>query len=808
MPAPTHPRPHTETLANGLRVTLRHVPGLKRSAAALRVAAGSHDVPLAWPGLAHFLEHLLFLGTERFPASQGLMAYVQGHGGQVNASTRERTTDFFFELPPASFSGGLERLSDMLTHPRMNPDDQLREREVLQAEFVAWSQDVAAQQQEALFEGLSAAHPLRGFHAGNRDSLPVEHAEFQQALKDFHQQFYRTGQMTLSLVGPQSIEELRVLAEQFAAALTAGDKTAQAAPARLMDNPQASYQQVGERRGNLLFALEDLPESSAEALAFLCHWLNSAKPGGLLAHLRQQGLANGLQACVQYQFAGQALLHLQFTAPCGSLDAIREQGLDWLSFFAAQQDWPVLREEYAALHQRQQQVCGALNLARLDSEQLESGLSESAVAALKEILGKIGTVDNFSSHWHLPAANPFLRTAEPLANAGLIRGQTSAHRGLRTFAQDRSRSRRERSPMQFSQALPDNGDEGAVYVRWQMEAAATAELQEKLQRSLREVSDEARQAGVELSFSTTGNQWLLKVTGLQDILPSVLEHALKHLTQVDADSARSEPEEPLMPIRQLLKALPEHGLQSLTTSDDAAHLWTTSRWDGLALGLNPQTQSAMGLALSRIPGTPDNQIPAPSAINAGYLWRQIEGASSEHALLLFCPTASHEIADEATWRLLAHLCQTPFYQRLRVELQLGYAVFSGPRQFHGQTGLLFGVQSPSATAAQLLDHIQQFLDGLPALIEQLDDASLTQQRQTLADQFDDSALSGKDAAEFLWQARLAGHSSDYLAQLRCAIAQLDRPALLAAAQRLIRAEGGWHGLSNNLAPGTPWQAAK
>ena len=81
-------------------MTLRHAPDLKRSAAALRVAAGSHDVPLAWPGLAHFLEHLLFLGTERFPASQALMAYVQGHGGQVNARTSERTTDYFFELPP------------------------------------------------------------------------------------------------------------------------------------------------------------------------------------------------------------------------------------------------------------------------------------------------------------------------------------------------------------------------------------------------------------------------------------------------------------------------------------------------------------------------------------------------------------------------------------------------------------------------------------------------------------------------------------------------------------------------------------
>ncbi|MCU0074056.1 pyrroloquinoline quinone biosynthesis protein PqqF [Pseudomonas koreensis] len=808
MPAPTHPRPHTETLANGLRVTLRHVPGLKRSAAALRVAAGSHDVPLAWPGLAHFLEHLLFLGTERFPAQQGLMAYVQGHGGQVNASTRERTTDFFFELPPASFSGGLERLSDMLTHPRMNPDDQVREREVLHAEFVAWSQDAAAQQKEALFEGVSAAHPLRGFHAGNRDSLPVEQADFQQALKDFHQQLYCTGQMTLSLVGPQSVEALRALAEQFAATQTSGDKTAQAAPVRLMDNPQASYQQAGERHGNLLFALEDLPESSAEALAFLCHWLNSAKTGGLLAHLQQQGLAEGLQACVLYQFAEQALLHLQFTAASGSLDAIRAQLLDWLSFFAAQQDWPALRAEYSAQLQRQQQVSSALQLARLDSEQLESDLSETTVAALKVILGKIGTVDNFSSHWHLPAANPFLRATEPLANAGLIRGQTSAHRGLRTFAQDRSRTRRERSPMQFSQALPDNGDEGAVYVRWQTEAAATAELQAKLQRSLREVSDDARQAGVELSFNATGNQWLLKITGLQDTLPVVLEHALKSLTQVGVESAKGEPQPALIPIRQLLKALPEKCLPSVDESDDAAHLWTTSRWDGLALGLSQQTQSAMGLALSRIPGIPDNQIPPPSAIHAGFRWSQIGSTSSEHALLLFCPTVSREIADEAAWRLLAQLCQTPFYQRLRVELQLGYAVFSGLRQLHGQTGLLFGVQSPSATAAQLFEHIHQFLDDLPALVEQLDDASFAQQRQTLADQFDDSALSGKEAAELLWQARLAGHSSDYLPQLRSAIVQLDRPVLLAAAQRLISAEGGWHGLSNEPAPGAPWQAAK
>jgi coenzyme PQQ biosynthesis probable peptidase PqqF len=802
MPAPTHPRPHTETLANGLRVTLRHVPGLKRSAASLRVAAGSHDVPLAWPGLAHFLEHLLFLGTERFPANEGLMAYVQGHGGQLNASTRERTTDFFFELPTRSFSAGLERLSDMLAQPRMNPDDQLREREVLQAEFIAWSQDPAAQQQFALYEGLPAEHPLRGFHAGNRDSLQIEQPVFQQALKDFHQQFYRTGQMTLSLVGPQGLEELKVLAEQFSQGLPAGDNVAQAMPLPLAVK---SYQQLGERRCNLLFAFDALPESSVEALAFLCHWLNSAKPGGLLAHLQQQKLADGLKAAPVYQFDSQALLHLEFIAASESLNAIGAQVLDWLSFFA-QQDWVPLRKEYAALLQRQQQASGALQLARFDSEQLENGLSEAGVEALAHILGEIGTVDNFSDHWSLPAANPFLRASEPLANAGLIRGQTSAHRGLRTFAQDRSRGRRERSPMQFSQALPDTGDEGAIYLRWQVEAAASADLLSRLQRSLRQTQQDASEAGVDLCFSASGNQWLLKLTGLKEPMPSVLEHALKSLTQIDADSPRGEPEAPLIPIRQLLKALPEQVVESVNIGDDAKQLWTSSRWDGLALGLDQQTQSAMGLALSRIPGTPDNQLPAPATMTTRKHWCHIDTASSEHALLLFCPTANRDIADEAAWRMLAQLCQTPFYQRLRVELQLGYAVFSALRQIQGQTALLFGVQSPSVKPAELLEHIQQFLSGIPALIEQLDGASLSQQWQNLADQLDDYTLTSKDAAEILWQAKLAGHSSDYLEQLIIAIRQLDRQTLLSAAQRLINAEGGWLCLASDPAPETPWQA--
>jgi coenzyme PQQ biosynthesis probable peptidase PqqF len=806
MPALNHPRPHSETLANGLRVTLRHAPDLKRAAAALRVAAGSHDVDVAWPGLAHFLEHLLFLGTERFPASQGLMAYVQGHGGQVNARTSERTTDYFFEVPPAAFSGGLERLSDMLARPRMNLDDQQREREVLHAEFVAWSQDAAAQRELTLFAGLSEAHPLRGFHAGNRDSLPVAQAEFQQALKDFHQRFYQAGQMTLSLVGPQPLEELRALAEAFAQDLAEGRLVSQHPPAPLIDAVDKSYQQVSERRLDLLFALEALPDAAPEALAFLRHWLNVAKPGGLVAQLRKHDLANNLKAAVLYQFSRQALLHIEFTLNTSAQPAaVREQLLDWLGFFA-QQDWSGLRDEYDVLLQRQQQVSGALQRARLDSEQRDIGLTDQGVAALKAILQQIGAVDNVTGQWQLPAPNPFLRIEAPASNAGLIRGQTSAHRGLRTFAQDRSRSRRERSPMQFSQALPDTGAEGALYLRWRLEAAPSQTLQTCLESNLHPLQEEARQAGVDLSFSASGNEWLLKMTGLQETMPTVLEHALKTLANPDPELEQDEPA--LIPIRQLLKALPAHILEWSPACDEARQLWSSARWDGLGIGLSAQTQAAMGLALSRIPGTPDNQLTPPPSIHGQHLWSALDTGSSEHALLLFCPTVSTDITDEAAWRLLAHLCQTPLYQRLRVELQLGYVVFSTLRQLHGQTGILFGVQSPGVEPRDLLQHIEQLLSELPQWLRDIDDERFIPLRQALADQFSSSELPTAQAAEWLWQSKLAGRSSDDLKQLPGTILALNRTELISAAQRLIQAEGGWRCLSSGPCPGSPWQATK
>ena len=807
MPALNHPHTQRLTLENGLTLSVRHEPRLKRCAAVLRVAAGSHDVPGAWPGLAHFLEHLLFLGTERFPAADNLMVWVQRHGGLVNARTCERHTDFFFELPLSAVEGGLERLCDMLGHLRMNMDEQLREREVLHAEFIAWAREPLAQREIKLFQPLNPGHPLRAFHAGNRYSLPVPRTSFQQALKDFYQRFYQTGQMTLSLSGPQMVQELIALAEHCTNDLRPGAAVQQTCPPALMTVGQAHYQHINEQTLSLMFALEQLPPESVPALDFLCHWINADKAGGLLARLREQQLIDSLKAKRLYDFNGQALLQIEFSA-AGDItqDArqIRDTFHDWLAFFSAQQDWPGLREEYRLLQQRQQDINGALELARLDCEQSVPGLSDQGITALKAIVQQMQPVPAAHQAWQLPAPNPFLQTAKEPVSAGLIRGQTSAHRGLRTFAQDRLRSRRDLSAMSFSSAITSHSGEAVIYLRWRLPAKPADTLLPALENSLQSLRLDARHAGVELSLNAVGNDWLLKLQGFHEPMPAILEHALRALSVPAVEKpANASSSTTLMPIRQLLKRLPElRHSDSEPVINDLQHCWDGARWDGLAVGLPAATQALITPVLNKVPGTADAQLaqlPEPASERR---WHTEPCDSSEHALILFCPTPEATLADEAAWRLLAQVAQTPFYQRLRVDLQLGYAVFSGLRQINGQTGLLFGVQSPHATTAQIYEHIGSFLEDLPNRVCALDETSFTQTRAALAQQFSNEALGVSQASELLWQAKLAGHPSDYLTALYAALMALDQGTTLKAAEQISSPASHWLCLATSPATET------
>ncbi|RRV04789.1 pyrroloquinoline quinone biosynthesis protein PqqF [Pseudomonas sp. v388] len=797
MPVLNSPDTERLTLGNGLNVVLCHAPRLRRAAASIRVAAGSHDVPARWPGLAHFLEHLFFLGTLRFAGEQNLMAFVQRHGGQINASTRERTTDFFFELPTAVFADGVERLCDMLAHPRMDPAEQLREREVLHAEFIAWSRDAEARDHAALLAPVNAQHPLRGFHAGNRYSLAVPNPAFQQALNDFYRRFYQAGQMTLCLSGPQPLAELRELAQQQGALFFAGRPIARHAPAPLLsaclDEP--SRQQTGpcasQRRFHLLFACESLPSKAEEAVAFICHWLNTPKPGGLIAELVDRGLIRSLKAASVYQFDGQLLLDidLQGTAP-GEQSAVAQLFFSWLAFFKEQ--WPALVAEFDAVQQRRLQTSGALELAHHYSRDLPGVLSHEGGVALEALIAQLTPASLLTRHalqgyagtpvnWQLPPPNPFLQSA-PCAT--LFPSPADS--------------------VVFHRALPTPGDEAAIYLRWQLREPQP-HVWRLINEGLLAIAEDARQAGTSLSFSAYGPYWEIKLTGIRQPMAAILEHALRHMAQADASSqARSQTadnEPPPIPIRQLLKVLPDRFLASPTLSqvEDSPGIWTDARWLAFAVGLPQADEPSINAVLSLTPGTVQAESSRSVNLQSGRGWFHEATDSSEDAVLVFCPTPRASIADEAAWRMLGHLLQGPFYQRLRVELQLGYAVFSGLRQISGRTGLLFGVQSPACGTEQLLRHIETFIDETA---QQVAASDLATQKRALIAQFDPLGLPNEQLAALLWHAHLAGHDGDYLSHLESALAALDYTTLLEAARNLADARAGWLILANRPAPGS------
>ncbi|MFJ4457552.1 pyrroloquinoline quinone biosynthesis protein PqqF [Pseudomonas sp. NPDC089392] len=754
------------TLANGLQLTLRHAPRLKRSAAALRVHAGSHDAPGKWPGLAHFLEHLFFLGTPRFPLDDGLMRYVQALGGQVNASTRERTTDFFFEVPPSALAGGLERLCQMLAEPDLGIERQRREREVIHAEFIAWSRNPQAQQQFALLQAVAPGHPLSAFHAGNRHTLALQDPAFQQALTGFHQRFYQGGQIVLSLCGPQPLDVLEQLGRQHAALFATGEHVPQVVPPPLSTNTAP-----------LIFTHEHLPTGAEQALELLIACLGDSRPGTWLCKLRQRGWLQSFKAEMLYAFAGQLLWHIDLKL---SADACPDEAnallQGWFSFIR-QADPEQLNSAFGLLQHSREHSASALELARRDSTgqpfaKLDAQGSRALLALLEGLAGRE------HGQWQLPVVDPLLMADLPNARPQPLP-----------------------AALNVSNQLPGARQYAALYMRWHVPSPLRQQLHAMLERALQPLQERCERVAVQLQFSSAGEYWKLRCAGLPAAVVRTVEQALALLLKPPAVSWLATSPQPaaLIPIRALLKLLPDAVLGAMPApvpvctlqQTQLDSLWQHTRWHGLAVGFDDTALNALATALQHCPG--QGSAPAPLTAWAKRRWQHAEVPGSEHALLLFCPLPA---ANEAAGRLLAQLLQGPVYQRLRVELQLGYAVFSTFRQVEGVGGLLFGVQSPHTSQAHILDHLLTLLrQGVT-----LDPAA----RQTLAGQFDEPAMANAELAEWAWQTHLATQPGK-LDELRASILNTRQTDLDQLLSDLLDIGCPWLSLANAAAPDAFWQ---
>ncbi len=187
----------TTVVDGGLTIVTEHMPDVRSVSLGFWVGTGSVDEPESTAGASHFLEHLLFKGTEQRTARQ-IAELVDAVGGDMNAFTTKEHTAFYVRLLAGSVDLGLDILSEIIWSPALRPEELEAERQVILEEILMHSDEPAEEVHDLFNSAMYPGHPL------GRDVLGLE-ATVSAATRDeiaaFHRRHYRTGNVIVTAAG-------------------------------------------------------------------------------------------------------------------------------------------------------------------------------------------------------------------------------------------------------------------------------------------------------------------------------------------------------------------------------------------------------------------------------------------------------------------------------------------------------------------------------------------------------------------------------------------------------------------------------
>jgi insulysin len=290
-------------LENGLAVLLVQQIDAKKSAAALTVNVGHFDDPIERQGLAHFLEHMLFLGSKHYPDAGEYQQFISRHGGSHNAWTGTEHSSFFFDINNDYFSQTLARFADMFSYPLFSPEYIEKERHAIEAEFSLKLKDDGRRIYQVHKETVNPAHPFAKFSVGNLTTLAdLPNDSLRQAVVRFFQRQYSAKRMTLTLVSPLPLSEQRQYAEQFFTAIANNQpkKSALKTPLYLPEQQGIQLNIRPHKNSQKLIVSFALPDIQAwykhKIISFLAHLIGDEADGSLLSYLKHRGWVNQLSA--------------------------------------------------------------------------------------------------------------------------------------------------------------------------------------------------------------------------------------------------------------------------------------------------------------------------------------------------------------------------------------------------------------------------------------------------------------------------------------------------------------------------------
>ena len=269
----------THTLANGFRIVTEAMPGLQSAAIGIWITAGGRHERAEQNGIAHFLEHMAFKGTETRSALQ-IAEAIEDVGGYINAYTSRETTAYYARVLGEDVPLALDVIADILLNPQFAPHEIETERGVILQEIgqvldtpddvvFDWLQEVAYPDQALGRTILGPAERVKGFDRADLERFVAEH--------------YGSGNMILSAAGAVDHDQLVAMAERLFGGMTARGST-EPTPARFAGGEVRHAKTLEQAHWALAFETPDYRDHDI----YVAQIYSIALGGGMSSRLFQE----------------------------------------------------------------------------------------------------------------------------------------------------------------------------------------------------------------------------------------------------------------------------------------------------------------------------------------------------------------------------------------------------------------------------------------------------------------------------------------------------------------------------------------
>ncbi|MBI2871574.1 MAG: insulinase family protein [Chloroflexi bacterium] len=281
----------TTVLDNGLRVLTATMAHLRSVSVGIFIGAGSRYEDDTHAGISHFVEHMLFKGTERRPQPRDISAAIESVGGIINASTDRELTVYWAKVARPHFHIAFDVLMDIVRHPTLDPEALELERKVV-FEELSMTNDEPREKVDVLIDGLLWPNqPMGRDVGGTKESVA---GITREMLREYMACQYVPGNAVVAVAGNVAHAEVVDVVTQSLGDWAPGIPLEWYPAVDGQTGPRLAVEYRKTEQAHLCLAVQGLPSTHPDryALSLLSAVLGEGMSSRLFVEMREkQGLA-------------------------------------------------------------------------------------------------------------------------------------------------------------------------------------------------------------------------------------------------------------------------------------------------------------------------------------------------------------------------------------------------------------------------------------------------------------------------------------------------------------------------------------